>query len=146
MTEGLLAFESKDYLKATRLLLSPAEDGDEVAQFVMAIMYLDGLGVEKNRVAGIRMARRCANQGKPACQYILGRAYVEGNGVPQNYVISHMWFNLAATNARDESERKGYSQKREALTRAMTASQLEEAQKLASDWKPLKETQPRAYP
>ena len=65
----------------------------------------------------------------------LGRLYLRGLGVPQDYVLSHMWFNLAA--ARGEIEALS---EREAVKEKMTSQQLAEAQQRAREWQPDKDS------
>ena len=65
----------------------------------------------------------------------LGRLYLRGLGVPQDYVLSHMWFNLAA--ARGEIEALS---EREAVKEKMTSQQLAEAQQRAREWQPGKDS------
>jgi TPR repeat protein len=57
--------------------------------------------------------------------------YDNGEGVPQDNVTAHMWFNLAAANGFKEAVRN-----RDMVARYMTPAQVEEAQKLAREWKP----------
>ena len=40
--------------------------------------------------------RLAADQGDPGAQFNLGIMYETGLGVSQDYVLSHMWFDLAA--------------------------------------------------
>ena len=67
-----------------------------------------------------------ADQGDAKAQHSLA--------VLQDFVQAHMWYNLAAANG----------EKREALlhdnlAKQMTLVQIAEAQKLAREWKPVKE-------
>ncbi|MDE0829060.1 MAG: SEL1-like repeat protein [Vicinamibacterales bacterium] len=59
--------------------------------------------------------------------------YENGEGVPQDYVQAHMWTNLAVTQSsgqdRDRRERN-----RDIIAAKMTAEQIAEAQRLASEW------------
>ena len=59
----------------------------------------------------------------------LGAAYSLGLGVPQDYVMSHMYFNIAAVNRQ-----KGAIKGRGLVEKRMTPSQLEKAQDLAREW------------
>jgi TPR repeat protein len=57
--------------------------------------------------------------------------YGAGEGVPQDYVLAYMWFNLAAAQGQ-----KGAKSARDEIAKRMTSEQVEEAQKLAREWKP----------
>ena len=59
--------------------------------------------------------------------------YDKGQGVPQDYVSAHMWFNLSGSNGIE-----GAVGKRNIVEKKMTPSQIEEAQRLARNWKPKK--------
>ena len=65
----------------------------------------------------------------------MGWLYLQGLGVPQDYVLSHMWFNLAA--ARGEMEALS---EREALAEKMASQQLAEVQERAREWQPGKDS------
>jgi TPR repeat protein len=58
--------------------------------------------------------------------------YFIGRGVPQDYVITHMWYNLAAAKLDINS-----ADMRDFLTETMTPAQVAEAQRLAREWKPI---------
>ena len=55
--------------------------------------------------------------------------YANGSGVPKDYVLSHMWFNLSASNG-NKSAKEG----RDLAEKLMTPSQIEKAQDLAREW------------
>jgi len=57
--------------------------------------------------------------------------YSEGKGVTQDYVQAHKWFNISAAGG-DRTAREN----REILARRMAPAQINEAQRLAREWKP----------
>jgi hypothetical protein len=59
-----------------------------------------------------------------------------GTGLPQDYVEAHKWFNLAASATKYEDFREDFRKLRDDLAHKMTASQVEDAQRLAREWKP----------
>jgi len=62
----------------------------------------------------------------------------EGQGVPQYYTLAHMWCNLAALGL-SESKSDFYAIAVESLDQIaakMPPTQIAEAQRLASAWKP----------
>ncbi len=79
----------------------------------------------------VRWYRLAAEQGDAGAQNNLGVMYLEGRGVPQDYVQAHMWIKLAAAQGK-ESFRKS----RDLLAELMTPAQIDEAQRLAREWKP----------
>ncbi len=106
-----------------------AEQGDPGAQNEMGERYASGEGVAKDFRQAAKWYRLAAEQGHGPAQLNLGLAYAEGLGVPGDHVRAHLWLNLASTGgderARDE---------RDGLAKKMTAEQIAEAQRLASDW------------
>ena len=61
------------------------------------------------------------------------RCIKEGKGVPQDYALAHMWFNLSGSNGYKDAVKN-----REIIEKRMSPSQIEEAQRLARNWKPKK--------
>jgi hypothetical protein len=59
--------------------------------------------------------------------------YAKGQGVPQDYVSAHMWWNLSGSNGYEDAV-----ENRNIVEKKMTPSQIEEAQRLARNWKPKK--------
>ena len=57
--------------------------------------------------------------------------YIKGNGVPKNFVIADMWLILAMKQGQPYAA----SDRRE-LEKVMTNIQIEEARRLADEWKP----------
>lgn len=109
-----------------------AEQGHALAQYDLGFMYAHGQGVPKDYKEAVKWYRLAAEQGDTFAQYNLGMMYCKGRGVPQNNVLAHMWINLAATNAIYGSFQSRYAGTRDGLVaKAMTASQIIEAQKLA---------------
>jgi TPR repeat protein len=82
--------------------------------------------------------QRAAEQGHPVAKLYLGVMYAEGRGVPQDYVRAHMWFSLAVA----QGEQRAITTLK-MVERRMTPAQINEAQKLARDWKPTTQPSPR---
>jgi TPR repeat protein len=77
--------------------------------------------------------RKAAEQGFAVAQGDLGTMYARGDGVQRDYVLAYMWFNLAAERGFKPAIRL-----REAAEAFLTPSQIEEAKRLAKEWKPQK--------
>lgn len=74
---------------------------------------------------------RAAEQGDRLAQRKLGVIYSTGRGVRVDPVKAHMWFNLAAASGDT-----GAIELRNSAVRKMTAAQIQEAQRLAREWRP----------
>ena len=99
-------------------------------------MYRDGQGVVLDYALAMIWFRKAADQGDAVAQNNLGTMYDHGQGVPQDYAQAHMWYNLAASHAEDPATREMAVKNRDELAAKMTPSQIAEAQRLASEWKP----------
>ena len=87
--------------------------------------------------------RRAAEQGLHEAQVNLGALYAEGRGTPQDYVRAHMWFSLATVHQPPGEKRDRSVRNRDRLAQKMTSEQIAEAQRLAREWKPKRETPPQ---
>ncbi len=128
------AYERGDYATALTEFRPLAQQGNAVAQFSLGVVYLEGRGVPEDDAEAVRWFRRGAEQSNASAQFALGGMYLEGRGVRQDYVQAHMWFNLAAA--------QGHEQARKAvdiLAEKMTPAQMDEARRLAREWKPKSE-------
>ncbi len=121
----------QDYAEAVRWYRKAAAQGYARAQNNLGGMYHGGKGVPQDYAEAVRWYRKAAEQGFTEAQDNLGFMFGEGRGVLQDYVQAHMWFNLAATTGN-----KNAGNNRDAIANRMTPSQIEEAQRLAREWRP----------
>ena len=111
-----------------------AEQGDAEAQSVLGLMYSLGLGVPQDSQEAVKWYRRAAEQGYAGAQSNLGWMYEKGQGVPKDDVLSYKWYNLAAAQEYEIA-----TENRDIIAKRMNTSQIQEAQKLALEFKPKKE-------
>ena len=123
----------QDYKEAVRLYRLSAEQGNADAQYNLGSMYALGLGVPQDYQEAFRSYRLSAEQGKADAQYNLGLMYDNGQGVPQDYVSAHMWWNICGSGGDEDCVKN-----RNIVEKRMSPSQIEEAQRLARNWKPKK--------
>ncbi len=125
---------SQDEAAAMSWYRKAAERGSADAQRHLGIVYDGGLGVPQDYETAVSWLRRAAEQGDSASQYILGLKYGLGReGVPRDVVQAHKWLNLSATDPKNIVVA---AKARESLAKEMTPAQIEEAQRLAREWKP----------
>jgi len=74
-----------------------------------------------------------AEQGDALAQYNLGLMYSNGQGVLQDYALAHMWWNICGSSGDKDCVKN-----RNIVEKKMSPSQIEEAQRLARNWKPKK--------
>ena len=112
--------------------------GEVVAQVRLGLMYDFGRGVPENDSEAVKWYRLAADQGDAVAQSYLGIMYATGQGVPEDDVQAYKWINLAVSRfpASEKETRDNLVRLRDYLRTRMTAAQIAEAQKLASEWKP----------
>src|SRR6266481_3215484 len=126
---------TQDDTAAVMWFRKAADQGDAIAEFLLGNQYANGKGVPQDYSEAMIWFQRAAEQGHPVAKLYLGVMYAEGRGVPQDYVRAHMWFSLSAAQGEQRAVKT-----LEMAVRRMTPAQINEAQKLAHDWKPA--TQP----
>jgi TPR repeat protein len=94
--DGVLALKQKDYQTALRIFRPVAEHGDAEAQYNLARMYDEGLGVPKDDVEAVNWYRKAADQGLVQAQGRLGVMYRRGRGLPEDEAQAVSWFRKAA--------------------------------------------------
>ena len=127
------AYERGDYKTAYKLFLLLAEQGDADAQKVLGDMYKQGQGVPQDYQEALKWYRLAAEQGFAKAQYNLGLMYADGLGVLQDHVSAYMWWNLAGSKGDKDAVTN-----KNTVEKDMTPQQIEEAQRLARNWKPKK--------
>jgi TPR repeat protein len=124
------AFDRHDYASALQLCRPLAEQGDVRAQTSLGGMYYNGQGVQRNYTEARKWVRKAAERGYAPAQAYLGIMYWNGQGVPRDAVLAYMWLILAATQEpKAEAER-------DMAASEMTPDEIDEAQRLAREWKP----------
>jgi hypothetical protein len=78
-----------------------AESGDADAQFKLAKIYFDGIGVVKDEVKAFKWFKNSADQKNDSAQERTGWCYSNGFGVPKDDDEAVRWFRTAATHGND---------------------------------------------
>ena len=87
--------------------------------------------VPKDHAEAVKYFRKASEQGVGRAQFNLSVAYYTGDAVPKNVIEAYKWMRLSAA--------QGYERARNGLQTirsAMTADEIEEGNRLASDFKP----------
>jgi len=95
LASGIAAFEGKHFNTAYPLLKPLAENGNVEAQYRMAIMCQNGLGMVVNEVMAFNYMHNAATQDHPLAQHGLGVMYMMGECTEQNSEKAVSWFNKA---------------------------------------------------
>jgi TPR repeat protein len=88
-------FEEKDFAKAYRVCQS---SHDSNAQFLVAEMYFNGLGVKEDLTQAASWYRKAAEQGNCEAQFRIGHMHYHGVGVTKDQAAALTWFDKAAKN------------------------------------------------
>jgi TPR repeat protein len=80
-----------------------AEEGLDLAQYNLAILYFMGQGVEKDVGMAFKWTETAALQGHQAAQYNLGSLYYSGDGTDKDLDEAINWYSEAATGGHPEA-------------------------------------------
>ena len=125
----------KNYSEAVNWYRKSAEQGDGKAQCNLGVCYLSGTGVTKDAAEAVKWLRKAAEQGIAAAENGLGGCYGEGEGVLKDYVEADKWFNLASAQGYELAKTNLLE-----VEKSMTAEQIAEAQQLAREFTPHKDS------
>ena len=129
LDEERAAYKRNDFKIASKEYKKLAKQGNASAQFSLGWMYEFGQGVPQDFKLAIAWYLKAAEHGIAGAQVNLGVMYYQGRGVPQDYSQAYHWLNLAAANGGKDAIKY-----RDVLAAKMTASQIEEAERLARIW------------
>ena len=93
----------KDSVKAVEWFRKAAEQGYDLAQYNLGVMYANGEGVPYDPVKAVEWYRKAAKQGEAKAQTKLGLMYADGKGVPKDAVEAMAWFNIAAAAGNEDA-------------------------------------------
>ncbi len=134
--DGLLAYHRGDHQVAIEIWRPLAEQGHASAQYHLGLLYYRGEGVLPNPKQAATWYRKAADQGDPDAQLNLGLMYAHGDGLKKNYATAYKWFSLAFFHSPAGEYRDLAFRYRENVASAMTAAQIEKAERLVKRWKP----------
>ena len=118
-----------NYTQAAAWFRKAAELGRADAQYNLALICYDGLGVTQNYQEALSWFTQAAEQGHVESQWNLGRMYFRGQGVAQNFVAAYTWWSIAATNGFSEA-----NDDKAIAEESMTVEQIAEGQRRAIAW------------
>lgn len=95
--------------------------GDPQAQFVLAHLYFDGVGGQKDRRQGMRWLNLSAEKGYRLAQGELGRILFHGDNGPRQKARGLMWLTLASDGADPEQDAWILEAQHEAVEQASEA-------------------------
>jgi TPR repeat protein len=102
MSDSQLTKDKREFLKR----IKEARIGDPAAQYEVALMYANGLGVAKDLDQALVWTQAAADKGNLAAQYMLGRAFQQGLGTEKDLHRALHWFLKAAERGYDKASLK----------------------------------------
>lgn len=120
----------QDYKKAAMWYRKAAEQGVADAQSNLGMMYANGQGVPQDDQEAASWYLKAAEQGNVQAQFNLGVMYSNGQGVVQDLIQAYQWFSLAETAVGAEAVNN-----KNLIGSDMAPRQIEEAQRLAREWR-----------
>jgi hypothetical protein len=137
----------RNYSEAFKFCSEAAKQGDQTGLEGLSICYDGGFGVPVDYAKAAEIIRKFAEAGDKYEQRNLGMDCEQGHGVKQDFVEAYKWYNLAASgedismlNFLKASGLEPPSKMRDRLAQQMTPEQIAEAQQLAREFKPHKES------
>lgn len=130
--EAVLSGIPQDQKNGSYWLIQAAENGHVEAQFRVGLISHFGCSpcqIERNSREAAIWFSKAAEMNHPFAQFWLAHAYKDGDGTIVDHVSAYKWFNLAS--AGGVSAGKYWV---EELSKNLTSSQIQEAQRLTRGW------------
>ena len=104
LEDGFIAFKAGSYEQALRLWLPIAEKDNADAQYNLGILYMKGLGVEKNEKTAFIWYKRAAANGNTDAMYNLGMMYNQGRVIYRSPKDAVKWWKKSAELGNIEAQ------------------------------------------
>jgi hypothetical protein len=122
-----------DPMRAYRLYSLAASHGHPGAQFGLAVMYLKGLGLNRNPAQAVKWLKLAATKRFIPAQTLLGDLYWNGDIVGQDRARAIMWYTLAGQTAKPDVHPQVFD-RLEFLVREASAAEREAGEAKAVKW------------
>jgi len=131
LAEGKIV--AQDQPRANELFMQAASLGFLPAYNNLGLRSYQGVGRPPDPLDASEWFRLAADQGFAESQFNLGVLYAGGEGVKFDIVEAYKWMTLALKQGHVEAARQ-----RSVIAQRMTPPQIQEGEKRARDWKPVK--------
>lgn len=105
---GLVEFKKQNYEECFKIVKELGEKEDSSAQYLLALMYLDGLGVQRDADRSTFWMRKSAQAGETAAQFMYGSILVDKSGGDQKKLKEGFRFLLLAAEKNDLDAQRKY--------------------------------------
>ena len=96
----------KDFAEMVEKLEAENAGGNLCAQFELGMMYINGVGVEKNADQGMGLLRQAADRGHADAQHTLGLMYTHGRNVDRDVEQAVEWYYKAGLSYLERDNRR----------------------------------------
>lgn len=112
-----------------KMIQELAEKGSAKMQASLAGLYAKGEGLSQDYKEAAKWFERAADQGHTDAQAALADLYSQGKGVEKDLKKAYMHLTVLAQDGE-----KSASKMRDKIAESMSSEQIEEAEKMASEW------------
>jgi TPR repeat protein len=130
----------RDPNRAAKWYTLGASKGNALAQVGIGYMSMEGIGVPTDFKAAASWFNKATEQGDASAMLALGTLFELGKGVPKDVVQAYKWYALASVDD-GEYEQELFDRARrlrDELAKKITRAQVEEGEREARKWKPIK--------
>lgn len=104
VTKAVEYLKSENYSSALSLAEDAAYNKHPHANFLLGVIYYEGLGVTKDANKSFKYAERAAKLGHARAQYMTAKKYFTGDGTVQDYYLAFSWANQASAEIEEAKE------------------------------------------
>ena len=94
--QGQAAYDAGDFNTAYNIWQMLAEQGDDLSQFNLGVMYSRGEGTKQSASNALKWYLKSAEQGYAPAQFNLGAVYLEGKFTEEDATKAAAWWQMAA--------------------------------------------------
>lgn len=98
---ALACLNSKRSGEAAKWFKEASKSGRKEAIYYYGYLLFNGMGIEQDKVEGLKLMAKAASQGMIAADYQIGKAYYEGNGIKKDISSAKQLLSKAAAANKD---------------------------------------------
>ena len=101
--DGLKHYQSKEYTQAYKVFLELAKNGYEEAQYNLGLLYMDGLGIEKDCHKAIHWFKKASLKDDIDATYNIATLYDAGECIEEDNEEALFWYEKAISLGDEEA-------------------------------------------
>ncbi len=126
LDEARLSIRTKQYDTAQKQLTELAQAGNIEAQYALASLYRNGIGIKRDYAKSLHWYTQAAEQKNGDAAYQLGAMHETGRGTPKSLQEAMKWYTMASANGSDKAQIKldRFADKQANVTQVMGTNEL----------------------